>query len=135
MLESKGLLYFSLMEISLTDLNEGFAIQSYTDGLVVINRQPHTRSLVVMPDRVIPDWRPRCFEDLVDGDFRCLVDLEPEIIVLGTGRKQRFPTPALYASVMKEAIGFEIMDTAAACRTYNILMSEGRRIAAALMMI
>jgi len=123
------------MEISLTDLNDGFAIQSYADGLVVINRRPHTQSLIVMPDRIIPDWRPRRFEDLADEDFQCLVNLEPEIIVLGTGAKQRFPSPALYASIMDEGIGFEIMDTAAACRTYNILMSEGRRIAAALMMI
>jgi uncharacterized protein len=123
------------MEISLTDLNNGFAIQSYADGLVVINQRTHTQSLIIMPERVIPDWRPRRFEDLADEDFQCLVNLEPEIIVLGTGGKQRFPSPALYASIMDEGIGFEIMDTAAACRTYNILMSEGRRIAAALMMI
>ncbi len=123
------------MELSLSDLNDGYAVQSYAEGLVVINQQPHSRSLIVMPDRVITDWRPDSFEDLADEDFQYLADLEPEIVVLGTGARQRFPSPALYTPIMTRGIGFEIMDTAAACRTYNILMSEGRRIAAALMMI
>ncbi len=123
------------MQISITDLSDGFAVQSYAEGLVVVNRTKHTRSLIVMPDRVITEWRPGCFDDLADEDFQPLMDLEPEIIVLGTGGKQRFPSPALYASIMVKGIGLEIMDTAAACRTYNILMSEGRPIAAALMMI
>ncbi len=131
---SKRILYFRAMQISVTNLNDGFAIQSYADGLVVINQVRHTRSLIVMPDRVIPEWSPGCFDDLSDQDFQQLVDLEPEIIILGTGKKQRFPSPALYTSIMVKGIGFEIMDTAAACRTYNILMSEGRRIVAALMM-
>ncbi len=123
------------MELSLTDLNDGYAIQSYAEGLVVINQQTHRRSLIVMPDRVITDWRPHSFEDLADEDFQYLADLEPEIVVLGTGARQRFPSPALYTPIMTRRIGFEIMDTAAACRTYNILMAEGRHIAAALMMI
>ena len=123
------------MEFSLTDLNDGYAIQSYAKGLVVINQETHRGSLIVMPDRVIPDWRPQSFDDLANVDFQYLADLEPEIVVLGTGARQRFPAPALYASIMDKGIGFEIMDTAAACRTYNILMSEGRHIAAALMMI
>jgi uncharacterized protein len=66
--------------------------------------------------------------------WRCLT-LEPEIVLLGTGRRQQFPHPRLTQALLEQGVGVEVMDTAAACRTYNVIMLEGRRVAAALLLI
>lgn len=110
-------------------------MQSYGPGYVVINGARMRNSLVLTPQQVIEDWRPREFDDLASSDFTELAKLEPEILLLGTGRRQRFPAPEVYRNLIQHNIGLEIMDTGAACRTYNILMSEERRVVAALMMI
>ena len=92
-------------------------------------------TLIVSPERVIPNWRPQLFSELRREDFSVLIELAPEIVVIGTGAKQQMPSPALYSTIAAQKIGLEIMATAAACRTYNILVSEGRRVAAGLLMI
>jgi uncharacterized protein len=71
---------------------------------------------------------------LVEAHFEAITDLEPEIVLLGTGSRQRFPRPSLLRSLLARGVGVEIMNTAAACRTYNIIMLEGRRVAAALLL-
>ena len=94
-----------------------------------------TRSCVILPDHILRDWPPQRFSDLRAEHFAQLLELKPEIVVLGSGDRLRFPAPALTAQLFEQGIGVEVMDTGAACRTYNILMSEGRRVAAALLMI
>jgi uncharacterized protein len=71
---------------------------------------------------------------LAEAHFEVIAGLEPEIVLLGTGGRQRFPRPSLLRSLLARGVGVEIMDTAAACRTYNIIMLEGRRVAAALLL-
>lgn len=110
-------------------------IRAYAPGRITINEQVYTRSLIVTPQEIIVDWPPVFFADLLAGHFEALAAMRPEVIVLGTGRRLQFPAPPLTRSLVEASIGLEVMDTGAACRTYNILMSDGRRVAAALLMI
>ncbi len=123
------------MKISLAASNQKFAIRAYEKGKLIINQQVYHKSLIIMPEQLTPDWRPQTIEDLIATDFDELITFKPSMIILGTGEKQAFPSPTLYAAAINAGIGVEIMNTPAACRTYNILMSEGRSIAAALMML
>jgi uncharacterized protein len=85
-----------------------------------------------MPDRIVEDWRVQNFESLTPEDIGELALLKPELVLFGTGEHLRFPDPKLLARLAAIRIGAEVMDTRAACRTYNILAEEGRNVAAAL---
>jgi uncharacterized protein len=104
----------------------------YGDGFVLINGERHERNLIVMPERLLP-WEVAGFDALAEKDFQVILELNPEIVLLGTGPRQRFPHPRLIRALMEKRIGVEAMDLQAACRTYNILMAEERRVAAALL--
>ena len=121
------------MKLQRDTLADSNLITAYAAGHVEINRQRHETNLLLLPDRVITAWAASGFDALVDSDFRLIADLRPEIVLLGTGSRQRFPAPALLRPLIEARIGYEIMDLAAACRTYNVLMLEGRRVAAALL--
>jgi uncharacterized protein len=110
-------------------------IRQYGSGQVTVNRDVYRTSIVVLPESLITDWPPAGFDALLPEHFERLAALRPEVLLLGTGARLRFPRPETTRAVLEAGIGFEVMDTAAACRTYNILMSEGRRVAAALLMI
>jgi len=101
---------------------------------VVIGESVYTRSLVVLADRVLDDWPPDRFERLAESHFAILAGLGVDTILLGTGLRLRFPDPALTAPLVACGIGLEVMDTAAACRTFNILSGDGRPVAAALVL-
>ena len=108
------------------------AITAYGEDYVAVNAQRYPSSLVVTPDRVLA-WEGKTFELLSVQDFEFLKDLGMDIIVLGTGPRQRFPHPRLSAPLLDARIGLEVMDLRAACRTYNILVAEERKVAAALL--
>jgi uncharacterized protein len=109
------------------------AITGYGDGYVMVNRQRFERSLVVLPDRILLDWPPKRFDDLAPEHLAELAGLDREIILLGTGAQLRFPRPEIIQPLMRSGVGVEVMDLQAACRTYNILLAEDRRVAAALL--
>jgi uncharacterized protein len=113
----------------------GNIIRGYAAGQVTINDEVIVTSVVVTPDRIIRDWLPHTFGDLERRHIARLEELQPEIIVLGTGLRLHFPDAEFTAGFLSRGIGVEIMDTNAACRTYNILVSEGRRVVAALLMV
>ena len=94
-----------------------------------------TQSVIVTPITLIEDWQPQSVAEISAEHFAPILDLQPELIVLGTGSRLRFPAPPVLARCYQAGIGVEVMDTGAACRTYNILAAEGRRVAAALLMI
>jgi len=94
-----------------------------------------TRSAIVTPTHLLRDWSPQAFEELQATHMDILVELAPEIVLLGTGDVLQWPDSSVVAPLAAAGIGFEVMNTAAACRTYNILMGDGRRVAAALLMI
>ncbi len=117
-----------------TGLGQNF-VRAYAPGRVTINEEVYTRSLVVTPHQIITDWPPASPADLQAGHFELIASLQPEVFILGTGARLRFPAPNIIRPLVEAGIGIEVMDTGAACRTYNILMSDGRRVAAALLMI
>ena len=104
----------------------------YGDGYVMVNGQRHEGNTIVMPERLLP-WSAASFDALQESDFGIFLDLKLEILLLGTGPKQRFPHPRLTRALAAQRVGVEAMDLQAACRTYNILMAEERRVAAALL--
>ena len=106
----------------------------YGRGYVKVNDQRFERSVVVTPERIIEDWPASRFEHLAASHFEFLLALKPEIVLLGTGATLRFPTPALSRCLTAARIGLEVMDTNAACRTYNILAAEGRNVATAILL-
>ena len=108
-------------------------ITGYGDDWVQVNNQRYQSSLIVMAERVL-DWAVADFARMTPESFDELRALAPEIVLLGTGATQRFPHPRLTASLSKAGIGVEVMDLKAACRTYNILAAEERRVAAALLL-
>jgi len=108
------------------------AFTAYGEGYVMVNGARHESSLIVLPDRLLP-WDATSVEGLSAGDFSIFLDMKIEILLLGTGKSQRFPPPALTRRLVAAGIGLEVMDLQAACRTYNILMAEERRVAAALL--
>ena len=107
---------------------------NYGAGYVMVNQQRFEQSLIVLPDRLIADWEPRSLDELTEAHFAFLAGLDAEVVLLGTGALLRFPHPRLTAPLAAQRIGFEVMDTYAAARTYNILMGEGRRGAAAVLL-
>ncbi|HEY3327992.1 MAG TPA: Mth938-like domain-containing protein [Novimethylophilus sp.] len=120
------------MKLHLTRPEGNNLITGYGPGWVQINETRHSASLILMPGRILPSWPVADFEALAAEHFTAAIALAPEILLLGTGAKLRFPPAACLKLLIEANVGYEIMDTAAACRTYNILMSEGRNVAAAL---
>ena len=88
-----------------------------------------------MPDRLIPDWTDATFETLSVRDIELLASLDAEIVLLGTGDRLRFPSPELLRPLVRLQKGLEVMDLPAACRTYNVLMGEGRKVAVGLLLV
>ena len=113
----------------LTSLN---TFTGYGTGFVLVNNVRHESSLIVMPEH-LAGWEPQGFDTLKAEDFAGLAALKPEVVLLGTGDKIRFPHPSLTRALSDARIGVEVMDLQAACRTYNILMAEERKVAAALL--
>lgn len=109
-------------------------LTGYGADYVAVNDRRHVTGLVVLPDQVVEPWGVGGFAGLAEADFVVLQALGPEVVLLGTGNRQRFPAPHLLRPLIDARIGFEVMDLAAACRTYNILMAEARRVAAALLL-
>ncbi len=108
-------------------------VTGYGAGYVAINHRQYASSLILLPDRIVEPWGASGFEALAESDFEMLRALGPEILLLGTGNRQRFPAPHLLRPLIEARIGCEVMDLPAACRTFNILMAEGRQVAAALL--
>ena len=102
-------------------------------GYVSVNGRRYEHSLVVVPDQLHIDWRVSDFESLNEAHFSYLLALQPEILLLGTGAQQKFPHPKLFQTLIEAGISVEAMSTSAACRTYNILMSEDRKVVAAIL--
>ncbi|MBS3934586.1 MAG: hypothetical protein KGZ43_00310 [Sulfuritalea sp.] len=101
-------------------------------GCVAVNGRMLTRSLLLLPDRIDETWGPDSYDALAAADLARLSAFACDVLLLGTGRRQHFPAPALLRPLIEAGRGFEIMDTAAACRTYNVLVAEGRVALAAL---
>ena len=122
------------MKLHLTTAEHNYLITGYGLGFVEINQQRSFANLIVMPDKLVLDWPATDFANLNGVHFMQIVDLKPEVVLLGTGEKHQFLHPKIAQQLIENGIALECMTTSAACRTYNILMSEGRHVAAALLL-
>jgi len=102
-------------------------------GYVRIGETDYRENLLVTPEQLVEGWATGGFEALAESDFAALASLRPEVALFGSGAAMRFPHPRLTRALTEAGIGLEVMDTPAACRTYNILAAEGRRVAAAIL--
>jgi uncharacterized protein len=107
-------------------------IRGYAPGQLRVGEREFGRSLIVSAGTLIEHWRPQHIGELTAADLEPALALKPQVLLLGSGARQVFPAPELLARLYGARIGFEIMDTGAACRTYNVLVGEGRDVAAAL---
>ncbi len=107
-------------------------VRAYSPSELRIGEHSIRASCIVTADRLITDWEPHCFEALQPAHLAALLALEPQIVLLGSGAEQRFAPPAIRAALTGHGVGVEVMTLGAACRTFNILVREDRRVAAAL---
>jgi len=121
------------MKLHLTPAPGLQLFSGYGAGYVSVNNVRYENCVVVTP-QAVSVWAVDGFEALVAADFSFIAELKPEIVILGTGAKQRFPGPELGRALAASGAGIEVMDTRAACRTYNILASEGRKVVAAIVL-
>jgi uncharacterized protein len=125
-------LYVDRMQITQITGEDQFMITGYAPDHVAVNGVRHTASLILRPDALLPSWPVRDVAQLRADDFGWIRERPVEILLLGTGPRQVFPPRAVWRELRMEPWGLEIMDTAAACRTYNLIAAEGRTVAAAL---
>lgn len=121
------------MQLSL-DKSGSVLIRTYSAGVLSIGDDQHTSPVILSPDTVVTGWQPPPVDAMSIADFADALALEPELILFGSGSQQRFPPLSLVSGVMRAGVGFEVMDTGAASRTFNVLAGEGRRVVAALLL-
>ena len=121
------------MKLQLAQSEGWNTFTAYGEDYVSVNAVRHQDNLIVLPYQLIEKWTPASFSTLSRADFDFLATLDAEIILLGTGKLLRFPSPELMQSLMQARKGIEVMDTQAACRTFNVLAGEKRKVAAALL--
>ncbi len=114
------------------ELSSTLTIRSVGEDGIRINEQLWLGTIALTPDEVIGQWQQVALSDLVIDDFGSLLDDSPELVILGTGTKSQFPPRELMFAFARRGVGLEVMDTAAAARTFNVLAGEGRRVAAVL---
>ena len=107
-------------------------VRGYVPGDLRVGERSHSQSVILTATTLIEHWRPVSAQDIRTADLEPLLGLGPEVVLLGTGARQQFPDPAVLRILYEQRIGVEVMDTSAACRTYNVLVTEGRSVAAAL---
>jgi len=107
-------------------------VKAYEPGVVRVGETEWRESILLVPGRPVEPWPAASLEEVTPAMLAALVELRPDLVLFGTGVRQHFPHPARLAPLMEAGIGHEVMDTAAACRTFNILLGEGRPVAAAL---
>lgn len=123
------------IEKDILQSGDQYSIRRYGEGHLQINADVITSSCILTRDQLSTEWPPERFEQLDTKHLDALLATEPEVILIGTGRETRLPSPAMMGHVMRLGVGLECMDTGAACRTFNILVGEERRVAAGLFMI
>lgn len=118
--------------LELDENSSFYQIRSYKPGYIQINEQVLTQSVILTPDKLIIDWPPQYIEELTAESLRPILALKPDVLLIGTGSKMVLLPPSLYGELINHSIGVEFMNTSAACRTFNALSAEKRKVAAAL---
>ncbi len=122
------------MKLHSTNTQQYQTVTAYDDKGVEFNLLRFEHSLIVLPEMSPVNWDVASFDALAPAHFEQIASLAPDVVILGTGKKQKFIHPKLIAALSAQHKGVECMDNQAACRTYNILMTEGRKVALALIL-
>lgn len=109
-----------------------YQIRAYKPGIIQVNDTTYFHSIIISPEKLIDHWKPQTLSELVQADLTIILDLHPAILLIGTGEALQFPDVDIYGDLINDGMGIEIMDTHAACRTYNALTAENRNVIAAL---
>jgi uncharacterized protein len=108
-------------------------IRSFEQGAVHLRNEVIRSDVIISAEEVITDWQPSAFDELSINDFARALELNPDIILFGTGLRQRFPNITVLTEIMRKGVAIEVMETNAACRTFNVLVNEHRSVVAALL--
>lgn len=122
------------MELELDKTLATYHFRSFSYDAVVVGNQQYRSSLIVTPKEIFGYWPPNKLEDITQDDLEIIIALQPELILIGTGDKLKFPMSNILEGVATANLGIEFMDSRAACRTYNVLASENRRVAAGIIL-
>lgn len=125
--------YGSAMKLTMDARRAANHVRAYTADGFHIGPREFTGSVIVSATTLVENWRPRSMDELTVADLEPALALSPEILLIGGGARQPLPDPGLLAGLYRSRVGFEIMTTGAACRTYNLMLAEGRAVVAALM--
>jgi uncharacterized protein len=121
------------MPLELDEHHGHYQIQAYQPGRLQVQDTIYHQSLIITPDQLIGEWTPQSIDDLNKTSFELVATLKPDILLIGTGEHFTFLPIELYGDLINQGIGVEVMDTHAACRTFNALSAEHRNVAAALL--
>lgn len=121
------------MSLTLDENSANYQIRSYQPGQLQINDKFYQHSIIIAPHTLIDHWQPNTITELRQDHLTTILTLKPSILLIGTGEKLSFPPIEIYGDLINHGIGVEIMDTRAACRTYNALTAENRNVVAALL--
>ena len=122
------------MKFAQDSQEDGYVITAYDENCVSVNGKSFTQSLVVTSTRLNENWNIADIKLLSSSHIEEILSFRPELVIIGTGNRLVFPEIEIYSGIIKHGIGVDFMDTGAACRTYNILMSEGRDVVAGLIL-
>lgn len=122
------------MQLNLEPTDFRYLLRGVDAGGVLVNERRLDRSFILAPNHLAEDWRPRSVGELISEDLDPVLALSPAVVLLGSGRQLRFPEPSVMAACLTRGIGIEVMDNAAAARTFNVLAGEGRRMVAAFLL-
>lgn len=111
-----------------------YVLRGTSEAGVLVNQQTVSESFLLTPNQLLAGWGPVAVEALEPADMQAVLALEPAVVLLGTGARQRFPSAAVMAAVLSRGVGIEVMDSAAAARTFNVLAAEGRKVVAAFLL-
>ena len=120
------------MDLSFQAPGDHHYVRSISEQGICIAENCYSRSLLLSADQLISDWPPQCFAELEAAHLQAIFQLHPELVLVGTGSRQHFPAADIMMEFHQRGIGIEVMGTAAACRTFNVLVYEARPVVAAL---
>ena len=118
------------MQLTLENPDFRYLLRGISADGVLVNDKTLNSSFILTPNELHENWRPASSQELVADDMQALLDLNPVLVILGTGARQLFPSAAVMAACLTRGIGIEVMDNAAAARTFNVLATEGRKVVA-----
>lgn len=121
------------MEFHLDVPQNQFFIRSVSEKGIRVNNDFFIKPFIISGQRIVPEWNVVSVDDINEASLQVVFDLQPEVVLIGTGNTQIFLPPVTQAHFFRRNLGFEVMTTDAACRTFNVLAAEGREVVAALL--